>query len=164
MQVSVIINGCSLATLLDSGSTHNFVDSAAAERGSLRLQHHSGLRVAVANGDRVDSPGCCRDLDIMIGGELSGHTTWCSVSSGWNHWARSCGTSPSAPWRSFALVIACSGQLWTRHCSHRCCLPRAIRWRSCCYTSTPSSLSQWAFRCRGIAATISTYCQGLHQW
>jgi hypothetical protein len=26
--------------------------------------------VVVANGDRIDSPGCCRDIDIAIGGEL----------------------------------------------------------------------------------------------
>jgi hypothetical protein len=70
MQVSVIINDCSLAALLDSGSTHNFVDSAVAEQVGLQLQHHSGLRVTVANGDRVDSPGCRRDFDITIGGEL----------------------------------------------------------------------------------------------
>jgi hypothetical protein len=70
MQVSVIINGCSLAALLDSSSTHNFVDSTAAEWVSLWLQHHSGLRVVVVNGDRVDSPSCYQDLDIMIGGEL----------------------------------------------------------------------------------------------
>jgi hypothetical protein len=31
MQVSVIINSYSLEALLDSGSTHNFVDSAATE-------------------------------------------------------------------------------------------------------------------------------------
>jgi hypothetical protein len=70
MQVSVIINGCSLVVLLDSGSTHNFVDSATAERVGLRLQHHSSLHVTVANGDHVYSPRCCRDLNIMIGGEL----------------------------------------------------------------------------------------------
>jgi hypothetical protein len=36
----------------------------------LPLQHHSSLYVVVANGDYVDIPGCCRDLDITIGGEL----------------------------------------------------------------------------------------------
>jgi hypothetical protein len=38
MQVSVIINGCSLVVLLDSGSTHNFVDTAVVEWVSLLLQ------------------------------------------------------------------------------------------------------------------------------
>jgi hypothetical protein len=59
MQVSMIINGCSLAALLDSSSTHNFVDSTTAERVGLRLQYHSSFRMAMANGDRIDSPGCC---------------------------------------------------------------------------------------------------------
>jgi hypothetical protein len=94
----------------------------------------------------------------------SGHTTWCSVSNGWNHYARSCSTSPSTPWRSSAMVIMCSGQLLTRHRKHHCCLPRVICCRSCYYTSTFSSPSQRAFRHREIAATISTYCRGLHQW
>ncbi|MEJ2002546.1 MAG: retropepsin-like aspartic protease [Maritimibacter sp.] len=66
----MIINGCSLLVLHDIGSTHNFVGTAVVEQASLLLQHHSGLRIAVANGDRVDNHGCCRDLDITIGGEL----------------------------------------------------------------------------------------------
>jgi hypothetical protein len=69
MQVSVILNGCFLTALLDSGSTHNFVDTTAAERVGLRLQTQSGLRIAVANEDRIANPGCYRDLQIMVDGE-----------------------------------------------------------------------------------------------
>jgi hypothetical protein len=69
MQVMVFINGAQLSALLDSGSTHNFVDSSATMRAGLALMPQSGLRIAVANGDRVSSPDCCRDLCITIGGE-----------------------------------------------------------------------------------------------
>jgi hypothetical protein len=69
MQVMVLINGTHLSTLLDSGSTHNFVDSTTATQAGLALTKQSSLHVAVGNGDRVPSPGCCRDLHISIGGE-----------------------------------------------------------------------------------------------
>lgn len=67
MQVSVAINGFFLTALLDSGSTHNFMDTVAAERVGLVLLEHRGLHVAVVNGDHIDSPSCCRDLHIMVG-------------------------------------------------------------------------------------------------
>lgn len=69
MQVMVLINGAHLSSLLDSCSTHNFVDSAVATRVGLPLTPQSRLHVAVANGDQVSSPGCCRDLCITIDGE-----------------------------------------------------------------------------------------------
>jgi hypothetical protein len=62
MQLLVMINGAHLRSLLDLGSTHNFVDTAAAHRAGIKLQPSSRLRVAVANEDRLTSPGCCRGL------------------------------------------------------------------------------------------------------
>jgi hypothetical protein len=59
MQLHVDINGTRLLALLDSGSTHNFVDLDIADRAGIKLEGHSGLQVAVANGDRVHNPGCC---------------------------------------------------------------------------------------------------------
>jgi hypothetical protein len=69
MQVMVLINGAHLFALLDSRSTHNFVDSAAATRVGLTLTEQFSLRIGIANGDRVPSPGCCRGLYISISGE-----------------------------------------------------------------------------------------------
>jgi hypothetical protein len=70
MQVMVVINDVHLSALLDSESMHNFVDSvAAAARVGLLLTKQTGLRVAVANGDKVYNPSCCRYLRITIGGE-----------------------------------------------------------------------------------------------
>jgi hypothetical protein len=74
MQVVVNVGGIALRALLDSGSTHNFVDLGAAARAGIPLADGSGLRVAVANGDRLTSPGCCADLNIAIAGE---HFTIC---------------------------------------------------------------------------------------
>jgi predicted aspartyl protease len=69
MQLSIVINGARLTALLDSGSTHNFVDTEVTARTGILLAACSGLRVAVANGDHVASPGCCRNLRIEVGKE-----------------------------------------------------------------------------------------------
>jgi hypothetical protein len=69
MHVHVHIASTLLIALLDTGSTHNFIDTDAATRAGLTLLGPSGLRVAVANGDRVTSTGFCRDLSVSIGNE-----------------------------------------------------------------------------------------------
>jgi hypothetical protein len=52
MQLVVDINITHHNALLDSGSTHNFVDLDAAERaGIITLASQIGLHVTVANGD-----------------------------------------------------------------------------------------------------------------
>jgi hypothetical protein len=69
MQVFVTIHGTVLRALLDSGSTHNFVDSEAAARAGIVFGTQAGLSVAVANGDHVSSSGCCNNLKIFIAGD-----------------------------------------------------------------------------------------------
>jgi hypothetical protein len=69
MQLQVAINDTHFLALLDSGSTHNFVDTEAAARAGGDLRGCTGLRVAVANDDHVMSSGCCRGLKIGIEGE-----------------------------------------------------------------------------------------------
>jgi hypothetical protein len=66
MQVFVTIYGTVLRALLDSGSTHNFMDSEAATRVGIVFSGHVGLSVAVANGDRVARTGSCTNLKIFI--------------------------------------------------------------------------------------------------
>jgi hypothetical protein len=68
MQLMVTVNDTQLCALLDSGSTHNFIDMAAATLAGV-LHHSTGLRVALANGDHVISPGCARAFDVSIGDE-----------------------------------------------------------------------------------------------
>jgi hypothetical protein len=69
MQVLVIVNDAHLSALMDSGSTNNFVDSAAAMRVGILLAAQHGLRIAVTNGDQVHSLGCCKGLQMVIGSE-----------------------------------------------------------------------------------------------
>jgi hypothetical protein len=59
-----------LVVLLDSGSTHNFVDTEAATRAGIKLLGRVGLRVAVANRDRLTSSGSCNNLQISVGDEF----------------------------------------------------------------------------------------------
>jgi hypothetical protein len=47
---------------LDFKSTHNFIKTAASARIGITLCSRVGLRVAMANGDRVTSSGRCKDL------------------------------------------------------------------------------------------------------
>jgi hypothetical protein len=68
MQVHISLGGVSLLALLDSGSTHNFVAEEAAARTSLRLQPRGGMRVTVANGDRVPCPGVFRAAPFSVNG------------------------------------------------------------------------------------------------
>jgi hypothetical protein len=69
MQIYVFINDTKLQALLDSGSTHNFVDSEAASRAWIECAALGNLRVVVANGNHITSSGCCNNLKISIAEE-----------------------------------------------------------------------------------------------
>jgi hypothetical protein len=49
MQLAISIGGASFRTLLDSGSTHNFITEDAAARTNLTLAPRGGMRVTVAD-------------------------------------------------------------------------------------------------------------------
>ena len=68
MQLHITLGGVSLLALLDSRSMHNFVAAEAAARTSLRLQLHGGMKVTVANGERVPCPGVYRAAVFSIEG------------------------------------------------------------------------------------------------
>jgi hypothetical protein len=70
MQLVVTINGICLTTLLDSGSTHNFVDVEAAAHAGIQLGAPSGLHMSITNGDRIPSLGCYRHMPLSITDEL----------------------------------------------------------------------------------------------
>jgi hypothetical protein len=65
MQVGTAV----LTALLDSSSTHNFIDVATIEGACIVFQGGASLRVAVTNIDRLSSPGCRSNVAIDIGGE-----------------------------------------------------------------------------------------------
>jgi hypothetical protein len=69
MHVLVMIGATTLRTLLDSRSTHNFMDTVATTHTGICFKGGIDLRVVVANGDHITSPGCCSYLSIDIVGE-----------------------------------------------------------------------------------------------
>lgn len=66
MQITVRLGTKILTTLLDSGSTHNFVTATAAETASLDYQQRSVLYVRVTNGDRVPCSGVARHAQFSV--------------------------------------------------------------------------------------------------
>jgi hypothetical protein len=69
MKVFVSIGGAVAVALLDSGSSHNFIDVDMARRAGVPLQPGTGLSVTVANGDRIPSLGSATEQVVHIGGE-----------------------------------------------------------------------------------------------
>jgi len=57
--------------LVDSGSTHSFIDEALAQRLGLTPVPRPGLSVGVANGDRVASAGLCKAVHLVIDKEFT---------------------------------------------------------------------------------------------
>jgi hypothetical protein len=57
MKVFVSVGDAVAVALLDTGSSHNFIDIGMARRAGLRLRERRNFSVAVANGDRVTSKG-----------------------------------------------------------------------------------------------------------
>jgi hypothetical protein len=66
MQVAVTLGASPLLTLLDSGSTHDFISESAARRTGLPLQSRPQLTVTVANGERVTCVGVLRQAAFTI--------------------------------------------------------------------------------------------------
>ena len=66
MQMKVRIGTFEGIALFDTGSTHNFLNKACVAAVNLPIQPHSGLRVKVANGDRLDCMGLCTNTQMTI--------------------------------------------------------------------------------------------------
>jgi hypothetical protein len=69
MTLDITIGNQELTALLDSGSTHNFISSSAAQHLGLHLQNSHGATVIVVNGARVSCQGLAWDLATCIGQE-----------------------------------------------------------------------------------------------
>ncbi|WVZ63767.1 LOW QUALITY PROTEIN: hypothetical protein U9M48_013374 [Paspalum notatum var. saurae] len=68
-KVRATVGTTTVTALLDSSSTHNFIDTSLAGKACIPLQARHGLSVAVANGDRIDAMGVCRNQCIDVAGE-----------------------------------------------------------------------------------------------
>jgi len=53
-----------VVVLIDSGSTHNFVDSKLAASLGIHPQPHDAIKVQIANGHEVASPGRSREVEV----------------------------------------------------------------------------------------------------
>ena len=69
MLLLVHVHGHRLMALLDSSSTHNFINADLMRRLRLSTMPHPSMRVLVANGDHVPCEGVARDVALAIGGE-----------------------------------------------------------------------------------------------
>lgn len=57
-----------ITNLIDSGSTHNFLDSKVAKQVGCLILHTSPLMVTVANGNRLASTGRCSNFQWPMHG------------------------------------------------------------------------------------------------
>src|SRR5688572_26032971 len=69
MQLRVVLNGQELLALLDTGSTHNFINCKATQQCGVTLEPTPGRHVKVANGDPVFCQGVTRRAAIDINKE-----------------------------------------------------------------------------------------------
>ena len=68
MRVRGKVNGNGLVILIDTGSTHNFVDASLVSRLQLRIDVFKILEVKVANGSVVKTQGFCSNVPVCIQG------------------------------------------------------------------------------------------------
>lgn len=67
MKLSVCLYGRQLVALVDTGSTHSFINDSVVSQLQLQVEPRPGLTVKVANGDRVTTAGVCTQLPLVIG-------------------------------------------------------------------------------------------------
>ena len=67
MKVQGIIQGQQLTILLDSGNTHNFVDSRLLKRYGWFCSPTKQFEVMIADVGRVNSSRCCRGIPLSMG-------------------------------------------------------------------------------------------------
>jgi hypothetical protein len=176
MKVYVSVGDAVAVALLDSGSSHNFIDISMAKRAGVKLRSSAKLSVAVVNGDRIFSPGRATAQQVHIGGRHStstftlspsASTTWCWVSSGSAPWGPSRGTSPSTPWHSCAPASASFGGASTRHLGHRqqrFLAHRVTSWTRCWRSSLASLPRRRDYRRAVTSATASASSRVSARW
>jgi hypothetical protein len=68
MRIVGFIRHHRVVVLIDSGGTHNFVDSKLAASLGIHPQPHDGIKVQIANGQEVASPGHCGEVEVKLPG------------------------------------------------------------------------------------------------
>jgi len=67
MRLQGQLAGNPVVSLVDSGSTHSFVNSKIVSQFNLQVERREGLRIVVANGERVRSSRQCKGVSIWFG-------------------------------------------------------------------------------------------------
>jgi hypothetical protein len=70
MQLLLHVNGKQLRALVNSGSTHSFIHEGVVHALGLDIMRRPGLSVKVANGERLQNYGVCKNTPIDIQGEI----------------------------------------------------------------------------------------------
>jgi hypothetical protein len=70
MRMIGIIKGQQVTILIDSGSTHNFVDEQVAKLIGLKSTSKNVIKVRIANGQQISSPGKCEALSVKVQGNV----------------------------------------------------------------------------------------------
>ena len=68
MRVMGRIKHRSVVILIDSGSTHNFIDAALVSHLHINVDTSQVLEVKVANGDLIKTQGVCQEVPILLQG------------------------------------------------------------------------------------------------
>ncbi|KAL9670928.1 hypothetical protein QQ045_008491 [Rhodiola kirilowii] len=64
------INGMNLTVLVDSGSTHNFVQTRIAKHLQLPIEPTANLNVTVGNGEALRCNGACANVPLQMGDHM----------------------------------------------------------------------------------------------
>lgn len=68
MRIVGIIRFIRVIVLIDSGSTHNFVDSKLAASLGIHPQSQDGIKVQIANGQEVANPSRSKEVEVKLQG------------------------------------------------------------------------------------------------
>nr|GMD93470.1 putative mitochondrial protein [Ipomoea batatas] len=69
MKLRVLIEGTPLLALVDTGSTHNFINTSTALGLALHMAPRPGVKVVVVNGDSLSCTGLCEQVLVFKGSD-----------------------------------------------------------------------------------------------
>lgn len=62
IRVQGLINGKAITVLVDSGSTHSFINTELSKKLHLNIQDSLEYSVQIANGDKIQGRGLCKGV------------------------------------------------------------------------------------------------------
>ena len=68
MRILGTLRNCQLSILIDSGSTHNFIDPIIIRKANIPTRSDAVFEVMVANGDRLQGNGTYNGVELKSQG------------------------------------------------------------------------------------------------